>query len=219
MLSVVIQALKKPVMFLFMLCKPFANRCLIYGGWALEITHLSHTNYHHLITAVRSVMKSRVKFIWIYSLGTRFSVRCPYYRESVLWSYGGFFKRNYYSFKIFPQFWLGKSTRIIHHNQLLMTKFERILCLTRKSRQKCSLLQVKAPLTEKTWGRRWAVFVVKAKMADTSLVLRVRTTAGTKGEIMAKNIAKTARIQLGGRHLLFEEYLRSWTNLNVNYRR
>ena len=35
---------------------------------------------------------------------------------------------------------------------------------------------------------------------------------------MAKNIAKTARRQLGGRHLLFGEYLRSWTNLNVHYR-
>ena len=58
---------------------------------------------------------------------------------------------HYYSFKIFPQFWLAKSTRIIHHNQLLMTKFGRILCLTRKWRQKCSLLQVNAPLTEKTW--------------------------------------------------------------------
>ena len=31
---------------------------------------------------------------------------------------------------------------------------------------------------------------------------------------MAKNIAKTAKRQLGGRHLLFGEYLRSWTNLN-----
>ena len=39
------------------------------------------------------------------------------------------------------------------------------------------------------------------------------------GEVMAKNIAKTARRQLGGRHLLLgEEYLRSWTNLKVNYR-
>ena len=61
----------------------------------------------------------------------------------------------YYSFKIFPQFWLAKSTHIIHHNQLLMTKFGRILCLTRKWRQKCSLLQVNAPLTEKTWGWDW----------------------------------------------------------------
>ena len=46
---------------------------------------------------------------------------------------------NYYSFKIFPQFWLAKSTRLIHHNQLLMTKFGRILTLTRKWRQKCSV--------------------------------------------------------------------------------
>ena len=42
------------------------------------------------------------------------------------------FKRNYYSFKIFPQFRLAESTRIIHNNQLLMTKFGRVLCLTRK---------------------------------------------------------------------------------------
>jgi len=28
---------------------------------------------------------------------------------------------------------------------------------------------------------------------------------------MAKNIAKTARRQLGGRYLLFGEYLQSWT--------
>ena len=63
-------------------------------------------------------------------------------------------KRNYYSFKIFPQFWSAKSTHIIHHNQLLMTKFGRTLCLTRKWSQKCSQLQVNAPLTEKTWGLR-----------------------------------------------------------------
>ena len=29
-------------------------------------------------------------------------------------------------------------------------------------------------------------------------------------------MAKIARRQLGGRHLLFEEYLRSWTNLKVH---
>ena len=86
----------------------------------------------------------------------------------------------HYSFKIFPQFWLAKSTPIIHNNQLLMTKFGRILCLTSKWRQKCSLLQVNALLTEKTWGRSWVVLVVKTKMADTPLVSRVRTTAGTR---------------------------------------
>ena len=33
------------------------------------------------------------------------------------------------------------------------------------------------------------------------------------GEIITKNMAKTARRQLGGRDLLFGEYLRRWTNL------
>ena len=32
-------------------------------------------------------------------------------------------KFDYYSFKIFSRFWLVKTTRIIHHNQLLSTKF------------------------------------------------------------------------------------------------
>ena len=67
---------------------------------------------------------------------------------------------SYYAFKIFPQFWLVKST---HHNQLRMTKFGRILCLTKKWRQKSSPLLVNAPLTEKT-RRWWVVFVVKTKM-------------------------------------------------------
>ena len=114
----------------------------------------------------------------------------------------------HYSFKIFPRFWLAKRTRLIH--QLPMTKFGRILCLTRKWHKKCSLLQVNELLTEKTCGQGWVVLVVKTKMADTSLVSRVRT--GTR-----RNIAKTARRQLGGRHLLFGEYLRSWTNLTVHY--
>ena len=76
------------------------------------------------------------------------------------------FKLHYCSFKIFPQFWLAKSTRIIHHNQLLMTKFGRILCLTRKRRQKCSPLQVKALLprrpgdeVELFWlGKKWRTY-------------------------------------------------------------
>ena len=69
----------------------------------------------------------------------------------------------YHSFKMFAQFWLAKSTRIIHHNQSLMTKFGRISCLMRKWRQKYSLLQVHALLTKKTWGRGWVVLVVNLK--------------------------------------------------------
>ena len=47
----------------------------------------------------------------------------------------GLLKDPYYSFKIFSRFWLAKNTRIIHHNKLLMNKFGRILCLTRKWRK------------------------------------------------------------------------------------
>ena len=83
---------------------------------------------------------------------------------------------HYYSFKIFPWFCLAKSTRIIHHNQLLMTKFKGILPLMNRWPQKCSFLSgINAPLTEKTWGRGSVVLIVKTKMADISLVSRVRT--------------------------------------------
>ena len=61
------------------------------------------------------------------------------------------------------------------------------------------------------------MFVVKTKMEDTPL--QEQELQLELGEIIAKNIAKTARRQLGGRLLLFGEYLRSCTNLNVHYRR
>ena len=91
MLSAVIQALKKSVMFL---CTPFANRCLIYSDWAFESPCIAHQpeGIHpvqiHLIGIRNSpdhcrVRNKEVKFI-CYSLGQRFSVRCPYQRESVL---------------------------------------------------------------------------------------------------------------------------------------
>ena len=123
----------------------------------------------------------------------------------------------YYSFKIFPQFWLAKSTRVIHHNQLPMNKFGIILCLTRKWRQKCSPLQVKASLLRRPgdeiklfWlWKKWRTF---HSFQEWELPVELR-------EIIAKNMAKTAKRQLGGRHLPFGEYLRSWTNLNVHYRR
>ena len=41
MLSVVIQALKKSVVFL---CTPFANRCLIYSDWAFELEVTLHSS-------------------------------------------------------------------------------------------------------------------------------------------------------------------------------
>ena len=50
------------------------------------------------------------------------------------------FKKSYHSFRIISRFWLAKSTRIIHHNHLLITTFGRILRLMNRWRQKCSFL-------------------------------------------------------------------------------
>ena len=102
------------------------------------------------------------------------------------------------------------------NNRLLMTKFGRILRLMNRWRSKCSFLAGfnNAPLTEKTWGRGWFVFVAKQKWRTFHSFQEYQL-----GEKIAKNMVRTARRQLEGRHLLSGEYLRSWTNLNVHYRR
>ena len=78
----------------------------------------------------------------------------------------------YYSFKIFPCFWLVKTTCIVYHNQLLLTKFGKnfvilnqwhqsfchIEPMMSKWCQKCNLLQVIELVTEKTWGQGSAIF-------------------------------------------------------------
>ena len=101
---------------------------------------------------------------------------------------------HYYSFKLFLQFWLAKSTCIIHHNQLLMTKFGTILCSTRKWRQKCSPLQVKAPLLRRPGDEVELFWLWKKKMAEISIVSRARTTAGTR----QNNSWKQGKNSLGG---------------------
>ena len=70
----------------------------------------------------------------------------------------------------------------LHHNQLLKTKFGRILCLTRKWRKKIQPATGLGTVTEKTWGRGWVVLVVEKtkKIADISLVLKIITTARTR---------------------------------------
>ena len=105
-------------------------------------------------------------------------------------------KLHYCSFKIFPQFWLAKSTRINHHNQLLMTKFGRILRLTRKRRQKWSPLQVKALLPRRPGDEVKLFLAVKKKMANISLVSRAKSAAGTRrndSKKHGKNSKKTTR--------------------------
>ena len=92
--------------------------------------------------------------------------------NSLLYSWSELNIFNYYSFKIYPRFWVDKITRIIHYNQPLLTKFgknfvilnrwRQKLChieqMTSKWRQKCSPVTVIEPLTEETWGRGCVIF-------------------------------------------------------------
>ena len=69
---------------------------------------------------------------------------------------------SYDSFKIFTPFWLAKSTRIIHHNQLLMTKFGGILGLNRW-RQKCRFLAGLCTVKRENLGTRLSCFGCEKK--------------------------------------------------------
>ena len=50
-------------------------------------------------------------------------IRNLYTAQSVRYPVVGPIYKVYYSFKIFLRFWLVKTARIIHHNQLLLTKY------------------------------------------------------------------------------------------------
>ena len=115
--------------------------------------------------------------------------KCTFIRSFLQWIFQCFSyilqvnnNRSYYSFKIFSLFWLVKTTHIIHHNQLLFTKFGKnlrhiesmtskeepsenywtndvkIFAILNKWRQKYSPPQIIEPLTEKTWGQGCVIF-------------------------------------------------------------
>ena len=119
----------------------------------------------------------------------------------------------YYSLKIFPHLWLVKTTHIIHDNQLLLTKFGKnflIEPMTSKWCQKCSLLQIIEPLTEKTLGQDWVVLVVRTKWQNCR-----GTFYSFHGETLPKNIARTARRHFDRQHLIFGVYLQTEQALNL----
>ena len=68
---------------------------------------------------------------------------------------------------MFPPFWLVNTTRIMHHNQLLLTKFGKDFVILNRWRQNdiksAARLKVIEPLTEKTWERGSVVLVVSTK--------------------------------------------------------
>ena len=112
------------------------------------------------------------------------------------------YKLYYFSFKIFLRFWLAKITRIIHHNQLLLTKFGRILPYWTNDVKSAAKLQIIEPLTKKTWGRVWVVFEVSN---DRTLITHFTANYGLI------NMARTARRELDRWHLIFGVYLQTWT--------
>ena len=113
---------------------------------------------------------------------------------------------HYYLFKIFLRFWLATITRVIHHNQLLLTKFGRILSYWTDDVKSAAKLQIIESLTEKTWGQVWVVF----KVSNGEVAERFPCFTAN---ILSKNMARTARRQLDGRHLLFGVYLQTWSAL------
>ena len=101
-------------------------------------------------------------------------------------------KRHYYSFKIFPRFWLVKTTRIIHHKQLLLTKNSVIL---NQWRQKCSPLQIIEPLTSKVQPAAdyWIIDVKDYWTIDREN-LGTRLCHSTKREMAARSLQVWAKI-------------------------
>ena len=83
-------------------------------------------------------------------------------------------EKNYYSFKVFLHFWLAKIARIIPHNQLLSTKFGRILQYVIND-VNCAACQKTEQLTEKTWGQGWVVLIVTTKWRNISLISQGRS--------------------------------------------
>ena len=60
---------------------------------------------------------------------------------------------NYYSFEIFPLFWLVKTTRIIQITSCCSPDLEWIFAILNQWRQKCCPRE-----TEKTWGQGCVIF-------------------------------------------------------------
>ena len=116
---------------------------------------------------------------------------------------------HYYSFKTFPRFWLVKTTRITHHNQLLLTK---LWYWTDDVKMTSKVHPVAGYWTvdRENLGTRFSCLGSYNKMAELSAEHFTRFTIVS---ILSKNIARTARNQLDGQHLLFGVYLQTWADL------
>ena len=78
----------------------------------------------------------------------------------------------YYSFKIFPCFWLVKTTPIIHHNQLLFSKFGKNVCHIKS-------MVSKVQPAENYWQNQWLQKDIKSA-AHCRLINRWPRKPGTR---------------------------------------
>ena len=106
--------------------------------------------------------------------------------------------------------WMTKMPDIFHHNQLLKTKFRRILQMWKMTTKVQQRWQIIEQLTEKTWGWDW-FFLPWVQNGETFHLFHEEEI----GKLLVKNIARTAGRKLNGTHLLFGEYLHYWTTLNL----
>ena len=112
-------------------------------------------------------------------------------------------KPDYYSFKLFLRFWFARITCIIHHNQLLFTKFGRILPYWTNDVKSAAKLQIIEPLAKKTWGRDWVLFRVS----------NGGTFYSFQDELLSKSIARTAKKTTRRTTSTIWRYLQTWTAL------
>ena len=100
----------------------------------------------------------------------------------------------YYSFKIFLHFWLAKIPSIIHHNQLLLAKFEEFCNMCTNDVDLSAKLSDYWMVNREHLGMRLScfVFVLKVQMAQQFHSFHKEEL----GELLAKNKARTAKRQL-----------------------
>ena len=104
-----------------------------------------------------------------------------------------------YSFKIFLRFWLAKRTRIIHHNQLLLTKFGRTLRLINRGRRKCSTVAGQCTVNREDLGTRSSCFGCETKNG--------RTVSGTFYSFHDELLSKTQQEDNSTDNICYLEYI------------
>ena len=111
-----------------------------------------------------------------------------------------FNNKYHYSFKTFLHFWLAKIPCIIHPNQLLSTKFGRTLPNVKNDINRAAKLPDYWTVNQDRPGDKNELFWWWLQKAKHFRPFHEKEALARK--LLAKNIPRTARRQLNGRHLL-----------------